>query len=411
MKRRVVITGMGCVSPLGNNVADTWNALVAGKSGIGPLTVFDASEFPVRFAGEVRGLNFEDYMDKKEIKKFDKFSLFGVAATREAMLSAGLTDFDHERAGCAIGAGIGGFKSIEDMQEIYLKGGHRRVSPFFIPSAIINMASGIISIEYGLKGPNLSFVTACATGTHSLGMAFRTIAYGDADVMVAGGCEAAITPLAVAGFANMKALSRRNDEPERASRPFDMERDGFVMGEGGAVLVLESLDHAKARGAKILGEVVGFGMSGDAYHITLPANDGNGARRCMQAAINDAGINASDIGYINAHGTSTPAGDKLESRAIREVFGEHAKSVKVSSTKSMMGHLLGAAGAIEAMITMLSINASIIPPTINIDNQDPDCDLDYTPNKAANLEYTYGLSNSFGFGGTNASIILKKYTE
>ena len=300
---------------------------------------------------------------------------------------------------------------IEDTHEADLAGGYKKVSPFFIPGAIINIANGLVSIKYSLKGPNISIVTACATGTHSIGDAARIIERGDADIMVSGGSEAAITPLAVAGFANMRALSRRNDEPEKASRPFDKDRDGFLIGEGGGMLVLESLEHAKARGAKILGEVVGYGMSSDAYHITLPASDGSGARRCMAAAVKDAGITPDKVGYINTHGTSTPAGDVLESMAIKDVFGEYAKTVKISSTKSMTGHLLGAAGAVEGIITMMAVNEGIVPPTINIDNQDEKCDLDYTPNKAVKCEMEYGLSNSFGFGGTNASLVFKKYVE
>ena len=413
MKHRVVITGMGCVTPLGNSVKETWENLIAGKSGAGYITKFDASTFPVRIAAEVKNFNPENYVDKKDVKKYDYFCFYALAAAEEAIKQAGLDtfQFDHDRAGCCIGAGIGGFKVIEDTQEAYLAGGYKKVSPFFIPGAIINIANGLVSIKYSLKGPNISIVTACATGTHSIGDAARIIERGDADIMVSGGSEAAITPLAVAGFANMRALSRRNDEPEKASRPFDKDRDGFLIGEGGGVLVLESLEHAKARGAKILGEVVGYGMSSDAYHITLPAGDGNGARRCMAAAIKDAGITPDKIGYINTHGTSTPAGDVLESMAIKDVFGEAAKIVKISSTKSMTGHLLGAAGAVESIITMMAVNEGIVPPTINLENQDEKCDLDYTPNKAVKHEMEYGLSNSFGFGGTNASLVLKKYVE
>ena len=383
MKRRVVITGMGCVTPLGNSVKETWENLIAGKSGAGLITKFDASTFPVKIAAEVKNFNPENYVDKKDIKKYDYFCFYALAAAEEAIKQAGLDayEFDHDRAGCCIGAGIGGFKVIEDTQEAYLAGGYKKVSPFFIPGAIINIANGLVSIKYSLKGPNISIVTACATGTHSIGDAARIIERGDADIMVSGGSEAAITPLAVAGFANMRALSRRNDEPEKASRPFDKDRDGFLIGEGGGMLVLESLEHAKARGAKILGEVVGYGMSSDAYHITLPASDGSGARRCMAAAVKDAGITPDKVGYINTHGTS------------------------------MTGHLLGAAGAVEGIITMMAVNEGIVPPTINIDNQDEKCDLDYTPNKAVKCEMEYGLSNSFGFGGTNASLVFKKYVE
>lgn len=413
MKHRVVITGMGCVTPLGNTLEETWSNMVNGKSGVGYISRFDAETFPTKIAAEVKDFDPEKYIDKKDIKKFDRFCFFALAAAEEAVKQAGLDKYEYnqDRAGCCIGAGIGGFKVIEDTQEAYLAGGFKKVSPFFIPGAIINIANGLVSIKYNLKGPNISIVTACATGTHSIGDAARIIERGDADIMVAGGSEAAITPLAVAGFGNMRALSRRNDEPERASRPFDKDRDGFVIGEGSGVVVLESLEHAKARGAKIYGEVVGYGMSSDAYHITLPASDGNGARRCMESAIKDAGITPDKIGYVNTHGTSTPQGDILESKAIKSVFGESAYKVKISSTKSMTGHLLGAAGAVEGIITMMSINDGIIPPTINIDNQDPECDLDYTPNKAVKHEYEYGLSNSFGFGGTNASLVFKKYAE
>ena len=413
MKHRVVITGMGCISPLGNSVKETWDNLVAGKSGAGTITKFDASAFPTRVAAEVKNFNPEEYVDKKDVKKYDTFCFYALAAAKEAMEQAGLDnkEFDHERAGCCIGAGIGGFKVIEDTQAAFLTGGFKKVSPFFIPGVIINIANGLVSIKYELKGPNVSIVTACATGTHSIGDAARIIERGDADIMVAGGVEAAITPLAVAGFTNMRALTRRNDEPEKASRPFDKDRDGFLIGEGGGVLVLESLEHAKARGAKILGEIVGYGMSSDAYHVTLPASDGNGARRCMEAAIKDAGITPDKVGYINTHGTSTPAGDVLETKAIKDVFGDAAKTVKISSTKSMTGHLLGAAGAVEGIITMMAVNEGVIPPTINIENQDEQCDLDYTPNKAVRYEMEYGLSNSFGFGGTNASLVFRKYAE
>ncbi len=413
MKHRVVITGMGCVSPLGNSVKETWDNLILGKSGAGPITKFDVSTFPTRIAAEVKNFHPEEYVEPKDVKKYDSFCFYALAAAKEAMQQAGLDnmEFNHDRAGCCIGAGIGGFKVIEDTQTAYLSGGYRKVSPFFIPGAIINIANGLVSIKYELKGPNVSIVTACATGTHSIGDAARIIQHGDADIMVAGGAEAAITPLAVSGFANMRALTRRNDEPEKASRPFDKGRDGFLIGEGGGILILESYEHATKRGAKILGEIVGYGMSSDAYHVTLPASDGNGAARCMAAAINDASITPDKIGYINTHGTSTPAGDVLETKAIKDVFGEAAKTVKISSTKSMTGHLLGAAGAVEGIITMLAINEGIIPPTINLDDQDEQCDLDYTPNKAVKHTMEYGLSNSFGFGGTNASLVFKKYAE
>lgn len=411
MKNRVVVTGMGVVSPLGNTLKDNWANLLAGKSGAGHITKFDASSFPVQIDAEVKNFDPADFVDKKEVKKFDMFVFYAIAAAEEAIVQAGLNEFkfDGDRAGCIIGAGIGGFKTIEDTQEAYLGGGYRKVSPFFIPSAIINMASGVISIRYGLKGPNMSVVTACATGSHAIGDAARIIERGDADIMVAGGAEAAITPLAVGGFSNMRALSRRNDEPTKASRPFDKDRDGFLVGEGGGVMILESLDHALKRGAKIYGEVVGYGMSSDAYHITMPSADGDGARRCMAMAIKDAGITPDKVDYINAHGTSTPPNDVIETRAIKDLFGNHAKSLKISSTKSMTGHLLGAAGAVEGIYTVMAIDEGIIPPTINLENPDPECDLDYVPNKPVKHNVVYGLSNSFGFGGTNASLLFKKY--
>ncbi len=411
MRNRVVITGMGAVTPLGNTLKDNWDNLLDGKSGAGLITKFDASLFPVRISAEVKDFDPANYVDKKEVKKFDYFVFYALAASVEAMEQSGLNNYnyDKDRAGCIIGAGIGGFKTIEDTQEMYLAGGYKKVSPFFIPSAIINMASGLVSIRYGLKGPNLSVVTACATGTHAVGDAARMIERGDADIMIAGGAEAAITPLAVGGFSNMRALSRRNDDPKTASRPFDKDRDGFLIGEGGGILVLESLDHALKRGAKIYGEIVGYGMSGDAYHITMPSQDGDGAKRCMAMAVKDAGITPDKVDYINAHGTSTPFNDVIETRAIKELFGDHAKNLKISSTKSMTGHLLGAAGAVESIYTVMALHEGIIPPTINIENQDPECDLDYVPNKAIKHNAVYGLSNSFGFGGTNASLLFKKY--
>ena len=413
MKHIVVVTGMGVVSPLGNSVKENWNNLIAGKSGAGELTKFDASSFPVKIAAEVKNFNPEDHMDKKEVKKFDYFLFYAIAAAAQAYKDSGLDhyNFDKNRAGCCIGAGIGGFKTIEDSQELYLQGGYRKVSPFFIPSAIINMSNGLVSIRYGLKGPNVSIVTACSTGSHSIGDAARMIERGDADIMFAGGSEAAITPLAVSGFANMRALSRRNDEPTKASRPFDKDRDGFLIGEGGGVIVLESLEHALKRNAKIYCQIAGYGITGDAYHITMPSEDGDGAKRCMAMAIKDAGITPDKINYINAHGTSTPPNDVIETRAIKSLFGEAAKKVKISSTKSMTGHLLGAAGAVESIYSILAINEGIVPPTINIDNQDPECDLDYTPWKPAKHNIEYALSNSFGFGGTNASLVFKKYEQ
>lgn len=411
MKNRVVVTGMGAITPLGNTLKDNWDNLLSGKSGAGLISKFDASSFPVRISAEVKDFDPANYVDKKEVKKFDYFVFYALAASIEAMEHSGLNNYnyDKDRAGCVIGAGIGGFKTIEDTQEMYLAGGYKKVSPFFIPSAIINMASGLVSIRYGLKGPNLSVVTACATGTHAVGDAARMIERGDADIMIAGGSEAAITPLAVGGFSNMRALSRRNDDPKTASRPFDKDRDGFLIGEGGGILILENLDHALKRGAKIYGEIVGYGMSGDAYHITMPSQDGDGAKRCMAMAIKDAGITPDKVDYINAHGTSTPFNDVIETRAIKDLFGDHAKNLKISSTKSMTGHLLGAAGAVESIYTVMALHEGIIPPTINLENQDPECDLDYVPNKAVKHNAIYGLSNSFGFGGTNASLLFKKY--
>ncbi|BAI79666.1 3-oxoacyl-[acyl-carrier-protein] synthase II [Deferribacter desulfuricans SSM1] len=411
MNKRVVITGIGLVTPLGIGVEENWKNILEGKSGIGYISRFDASEFPVKIAAEVKDFNKEEYVDKRDIKRFDEFIVLALVAAELAARDANLNfgNIDHEEAGAIIGSGIGGFKTIEDQHAVYMQKGYRRVSPFFIPSAIINMGSGAISIRYGLKGPNSSVVTACATGTHAVGDAFKIIQRGDAKIMFAGGAESAITPLAVAGFANMKALSRRNDEPEKSSRPFDADRDGFVMGEGAGILILEELEHALARGAKIYAEVVGYGMTGDAYHITAPDESGDGACRAMKLAIKDAGISTEDIDYINAHGTSTPYNDLIETKAIKKVFGEKAYNLYVSSTKSMTGHLLGAAGSVEAAYCALAIKNSVVPPTINLENPDPECDLNYVPNKPINANIKYTLSNSFGFGGTNACLVLKKY--
>lgn len=411
MKRRVVITGLGLVTPVGVGNDENWNNLINGKSGIGLLTKFDTSEFPVKIAGEVKNFNPEEFVDKKDIKRYDEFIIFALAAAEIAFKDSGmdLEKIDKERFGVIIGSGIGGFKSTEDTKAAYIAGGLKKISPFFIPASIINMGSGAVSIRYGLKGPNLSIVTACATGTHAIGDAFKIIARGDADLMVAGGAEASITELAIGGFANMKALSRRNDEPEKASRPFEKDRSGFVSGEGSGILIVEELEHALARGAKIYAEVVGYGLTGDAYHMTAPDESGDGAMRTMRMAIKDAGIQPEDIDYINAHGTSTPYNDVIETRAIKGVFGDHAYKLKISSTKSMTGHLLGAAGSVEAAYLALSIKNGEVPPTINLDTPDPECDLDYVPNKAQKLDIKYGLSNSFGFGGTNATILLKKY--
>lgn len=411
MKRRVVITGLGLVTPVGVGNDENWTNIINGKSGIGLLTKFDTSEFPVKIAGEVKNFNPEEFVDKKDIKRYDEFIIFALAAAEIAFRDSGmdLEKIDKERFGVIIGSGIGGFKSTEDTKAAYLAGGIKKISPFFIPASIINMGSGAVSIRYGLKGPNLSIVTACATGTHAIGDAFKIIARGDADLMVAGGAEASITELAIGGFANMKALSKRNDEPEKASRPFEKDRNGFVSGEGSGILILEELEHALARGAKIYAEVAGYGLTGDAYHMTAPDESGDGAMRTMRMAIKDAGINPEDIDYINAHGTSTPYNDAIETRAIKGVFGDHAYKLKISSTKSMTGHLLGAAGSVEGAYLALSIKNGEVPPTINLDTPDPECDLDYVPNKAQKLDIKYGLSNSFGFGGTNATILLKKY--
>lgn len=411
VNRRVVITGIGLVTPVGVGVEENWKNITSGVNGIGKITKFDTSEFPVHIAGEVKKFNIEDYVDKKDIKRFDEFIIFALAAAEFAARDANFNaeKVDSFRTGVVIGSGIGGFKTIEDTHSDYINKGSRRISPFFIPSAIINMASGVVSIKYNLKGPNTSVVTACATGTHALGDAFKIIQRGDADLIFAGGSESAITPLALGGFANMKALSRRNDEPQKASRPFDKDRDGFVMGEGAGILILEELEHAKLRGAKIYAEVAGYGMTGDAYHITAPDESGDGAKRCMDMAIKDAKMSPKDIDYINAHGTSTPYNDVIETRAIKKVFGEHAYNLLVSSTKSMTGHVLGAAGSIEAAYTALAIYYGEIPPTINLDEPDKECDLNYVPNKMIKKAIKTGLSNSLGFGGTNASIVIKKY--
>ncbi len=411
MGRRVVITGVGLVTPVGVGLDENWDSILKGKSGIGRLTLFDAEDFPVKIAGEVKNFVPEDFVDKKDCRKFDSFIIMALAAAEMAAQNSRI-DFhriNKERAGVIIGSGIGGFKTIEDTHEVFMTKGPKRISPFFIPSVIINMASGMVSIKYGLKGPNLSVVTACATGAHALGEAFKLIQRGDADIMFAGGTESAITPLAVGGFSNMKALSRRNDEPEKASRPFDKDRDGFVMGEGAGILIIEELEVALSRGADIIAEIVGYGLTGDAYHITAPDESGDGARRCMEMAIRDAAIKPEDIDYINAHGTATPYNDVIETRAIKNTFKKHAYKLAVSSTKSMTGHLLGAAGSVEAIYSALAIKTGVLPPTINLETPDEECDLDYVPNKARKQEISYALSNSLGFGGTNASLVFKKY--
>ncbi len=412
-KRRVVITGVGMITPLGIGVEQSWNGLLAGRSGIGKITQFDAANFPTRIAGEVDGFNPEEYIEPKEIKKMDRFIHFALAAAQMAMNDSGLkiTDENAERAGVIVGSGIGGLRSIEHYHSVLLEKGPRRITPFFIPMLVVNLASGQISIRFGAKGPNSAVVTACATGSHAIGDAFKIIQRGDADAMIAGGTEAVITPLGIGGFNAMKALSTRNDEPEKASRPFDMDRDGFIMGEGAGVVILESLETALERGAGIYAEIVGYGMAADAYHITAPSPNGEGAARCMKMALKDAGVDPGVVNYINAHGTSTKAGDEIETSAIKTVFGEYAYKIPVSSTKSMTGHLLGAAGGVESVISVLSIKDDIIPPTINLDTPDPECDLDYVPNQARRTSVNYALSNSFGFGGTNACLLFRKFTE
>ena len=411
-KRRVVITGMGMISPVGSSVEDAWQAVLKGESGIGPITEFDASDFKTRIAGEVSGFNVDDYLEPKEARKSDPFIHYGIAAGKQAIAAAGLdsaSGLDHERVGLAIGSGIGGIATIEDTTETYLERGPRRVSPFFIPGVIVNMIAGQLSIEFGYKGPNIAVVTACTTATHNIGLAARMIENNEADVMLAGGAEYATTPTAIAGFNAARAMSTRNEAPEKASRPWDVDRDGFVLSNGAAVLTLESLEHAQARGANILAELSGFGMSGDAFHITSPPDDGDGARRCMQAALKDADLAPEAVDYINAHGTSTGAGDVAEARAVRQLFGEHADNLLVSSTKSMTGHLLGAAGGIEAVFSILAIRDNVAPPTINLDQQDPECDLDFVANRAREKDIAVSISNSFGFGGTNGSLVFQRF--
>jgi 3-oxoacyl-[acyl-carrier-protein] synthase II len=410
--RRVAVTGVGLVSPVGVGTAENWNALLAGKSGIGPITRFDTTEYPCRIAGEVKGFDPLDYVEKKEVKKSDTFIHYALAASRFALEDSGLKidQGNEDRVGVVIGSGIGGLPLIEATHKVLLEKGPSRVSPFFIPGQIVNLAAGQVSIHYGAKGPNTSPATACTTGLHAIGDAFRFIQAGEADAMIAGGTEAVITPLAVAGFCAMRALTTRNDEPEKASRPWDAQRDGFVMGEGCGIVVLEELEGARRRGATIYAEVVGYGMSADAYHISAPHPEGDGAVRVMRIALRDAGIEPEQIGYINAHGTSTPLGDLSEVRAIKKVFGDHAYKLAVSSTKSCTGHLLGAAGGLETGILALAVRHQILPPTINLDEPGEGCDLDFVPHTARPVELEYAASNSFGFGGTNASIILKRYT-
>lgn len=409
-KRRVVVTGLGIVSPVGSSVPTAWENILAGKSGIGPINHFDVSAFAVRFGGSVRDFKVEDYLTAKDARKMDPFIHYGLGAAIQAIRDAGLevNESNAERVGVAIGSGIGGIGSIEEGHNAYLQGGPRKISPFFVPSTIINMISGHLSIMYGMKGPNIAVVTACTTATHNIGEAARIIAYGDADVMVAGGAEMATSPMGLGGFAAARALSTRNDDPQAASRPWDKDRDGFVLSDGAGVLVLEEYEHAKARGANIYCEIVGYGRSGDAYHMTLPAEGGEGAKRCMLNALRDAGVDPTEVDYINAHGTSTPAGDKGETDAVKSAFGEHAYKLAVSSTKSMTGHLLGAAGGIEAIFTVLAIRDQVAPPTINYTTPDPDCDLDYVPNEARSMKIDLALSNSFGFGGTNGTLAFRR---
>ena len=409
-RRRVVITGLGCVAPVGNTVSTAWDALIAGQSGIATITKFDASPFSTHFAGEVKGFNVEEYMPGKEARHMDTFIHYGMAAGIQAMQDSGLevTDANAERIGVIVGSGIGGLPMIEETHAELTNRGPRRISPFFVPASIINMISGHLSIKYGLKGPNLAIVTACTTGLHSIGAAGRLIEYGDADIMIAGGAESTISPLGLGGFASARALSSRNDDPATASRPWDKDRDGFVLGEGAGVMVLEEYEHAKARGAKIYAELLGFGMSADAHHMTAPLEDGDGARRCMVSAMNNAGINADQVDYVNAHGTSTPLGDVAETVAIKRALGDHAKKIVVNSTKSMTGHLLGGAGGLEAVFTALAVHKQLSPPTINIFNQDPSCDLDYCANAAREMKINVAVKNSFGFGGTNGTLIFGK---
>ncbi|MFA5915666.1 MAG: beta-ketoacyl-ACP synthase II [Burkholderiales bacterium] len=407
-RRRVVITGLGIISPVGNTIAEAWAAILGGQSGITKITRFDASRLSCQVAGEVKGFDIAPYLERKEARHMDTFIHYGMAAGIQAIRDSGLevTPENAERIGVNIGSGIGGLPMIEQTQRELLAGGPRKISPFFIPSTIINMISGNLSIKYGLKGPNLAMVTACTTATHCIGESGRLIEYGDCDVMVAGGAEAVVTELAMGGFAQARALSTRNDDPATASRPWDRDRDGFVLGEGAGVLVLEEYERAKARGARIYAELTGYGMSGDAYHMTAPREDGDGAARCMNSALRNARLNADQVDYINAHGTSTPLGDIAETTAVKRSLGAHAKKVAVSSTKSMTGHLLGAAGGVEAVFSALAVHHQIAPPTINLVNQDPQCDLDYVPNAPRQMKINVALSNSFGFGGTNGTLVF-----
>ncbi|MEM7083509.1 MAG: beta-ketoacyl-ACP synthase II [Pseudomonadota bacterium] len=410
-KRRVVITGMGTVSPVGNTVSEAWSNVVAGHSGIGPITRFDVSAFPTRIGGEVREFEPADYIDRKQVRKTDPFIHYGVAASKQAWDDSGLSveQTDPARIGVAVGAGIGGISTIETNHQKYLGANSpKRISPFFIPGSIINMVSGQVSIDLGLRGPNFAIVTACTTATHNIGYAARSIAYGDADAMIAGGAEMATSPLGLGGFCSAKAMSTRNDEPEKASRPWDEERDGFVLGDGAGVLVLEEYEHAKARGANLYAELIGFGASGDAFHITAPIEDGSGAALCMDNAIRDAGIDPTAVDYVNAHGTSTPLGDRAETLAIRRSFGAHADRLLVSSTKSVTGHLLGAAGGVEAIYSIMALRDQVVPPTMNLETPGEGCDLDYVPNNAREAALSVAISNSFGFGGTNGTLVFAR---
>ena len=414
MKRRVVVTGMGVVSPVGNDMGTTWRSILEGKSGAGPITHFDATNFPVRFAAELKGFDPLQFMDRKEAKRADAYTQYAVAAAVQAMADAGYTDghgTDPDRVGVIVGSGIGGLTSFEEQHDVYRERGPGKISPFFIPMFIADIAAGIVSMRFNAKGPNYATVSACATSAHAIGDAFRTIQYGDADVMITGGAEATVTPMAIGGFANMKALSERNDSPATASRPFDQTRDGFVMGEGGGILILEELEHAMRRGARIYAEIAGYGATGDAHHLTAPAPEGEGAQRAMRRALKDASAQPSDVGYINAHGTSTPANDYNETRAIKAVFGEAARTVNVSSTKSSTGHMLGAAGVVECAVAALTVREGIIPPTINYGTPDPECDLNYTPNAPVKRDVRMALSNSFGFGGHNVTLAVRRYEQ
>jgi 3-oxoacyl-[acyl-carrier-protein] synthase II len=411
-KRRVVVTGLGIISPVGSTVKSAWDTIVRGQSGIGPITKFDVSAFPVRFGGSVRDFDVTQYITPKDARRMDEFMHYGVAAGIQAVTDSGIdfSKLDTERCGAVCGAGIGGLGTIEQEYDNYLKGGPRKISPFFVPASIVNMIAGHLSIKYGLKGPNLGVVTACTTSTHAIGLGMRTIQYGDADMIIAGGGEMATTPCGLGSFGQAKALSTRNDAPAQASRPWDADRDGFVLSDGGGAVTLEELEHARRRGANIYAELVGFGMSGDAHHITAPPEDGEGARLAMSNALKDAAMNPSEVDYINAHATSTPLGDRAETFAMKRAFGDHARKVVVSSTKSMTGHLLGAAGVVEAIFSLLAIRDGIVPPTINLHKPDPDCDLDYVPNTARKMKVDVALSNSFGFGGTNGSVIFRRFT-